>query len=103
MSQLTEKNPWIWVMIQGEGGNEHYVGQHDADTDISFVPGFRSKEEALKSYHLIKKDTGQKYEVQAIRLKELSKDCANNGFMIFILDGDGKILEKMTPEKSKLN
>ena len=103
MSQLIEGNPWIWVMIQGDIGNEQYVGQHDAQSDISFVPGFMSKDDALKSYHLIQKEAGKKYEVQAIRFKELSKDCANNGFMIFILDEDGKILEKITPGKSNLH
>ena len=101
MNQLTENNPWIWVMVQGEAGNEHYVGQHDAESEISFVPGFFSKEDALKSYHLIQKDSGVKYEVQAIRFKELSKDCKENGFMIFILDGEGKIVEKITPGKTR--
>ena len=97
MGRLIEGNPFIWVMIQGEAGNEHYVGQHDTETDISFVPGFLSKDEALKAYHLIKSDKGVKFEVQAIRYKELCRDCANNGFLLFMLDADGKILEKITP------
>ena len=69
------------------------------EADISFVPGFMSKEDALKNYNMIKNTPGEKYEVQAIRFKELSKDCADNGFLIFILDGDGKLLEKIVPEK----
>jgi hypothetical protein len=40
---------------------------------------------------------GDKYEVQAVLFGELAKDAAKNGFMIFMLDADGKILQKIAP------
>ena len=95
MSSLIQGNPWIWVLIQGEVGKEQYVGQYEEESDISFIPGFLSKEDALKGYHLIKRGKGLSYEVQAVRYKELLKDSTDNDFMIYIVDADGNIKEKI--------
>ena len=76
-------------------GNEQYVGQYDEENDVSFIPGFLTKDDALKGYNLIKREKELTYEVQAVRYKELLKDSKNNGFMIFIVDGDGNIKEKI--------
>ncbi len=97
MSGLMQGNPWIWVIVQGEIDNEQYVGQQDPKTDTSFVPAFLSKEDALKGYNLVHRKKGLKYEVQAIRYDDLAKDAAENGFMIFIVDGDGNVKEKINP------
>jgi hypothetical protein len=40
---------------------------------------------------------GRKYEVQAILFEELSKDAAAGGFMIFLLNENGKVLERIKP------
>ena len=100
MSSLIGGNPYVWTIIRENKGNEEYVGQHDADSDISFIPAFLIKDEALKGYHIFKKEVGWKYEVQAVRFSELLKDARSNHFMIFILDGDGKILEKINPAET---
>ena len=95
MNGVIHGNPWIWVLIQGEVGKEQYVGQYDKDNDISFIPGFLTKEDALKGYNLMKREKGLHYEVQAVRYMELLKDSKENGFMIFIVDGEGNIKEKI--------
>jgi hypothetical protein len=95
MNSPIEGNPWIWVYIQGEMGNEQYVGQYDEENRVSFIPGFLTKDDALKSFNLMKKESKMPCEVQAVRFKELQKDSKANGFMIFILDGEGRIQEKI--------
>jgi hypothetical protein len=95
MSSLIEGNPWIWVYIQGEVGNEQYLGQYDEENRISFIPGFLTRDDALKAFGLMKKEKNTPSEVQAVRFKELQKDATANGFLIFILDGEGKIQEKI--------
>ncbi len=99
MSSTIKGNPWLWVMVQGDAGNEQYVGQHDLENDISFIPAFLTKEEGLKAFNLVKREKGQKTEVQAVRYKELMKDCTHNGFMIFIVDGEGNVKEKIYPKE----
>jgi hypothetical protein len=40
---------------------------------------------------------GDKHEVQAILYNELVQAAAKNDFMIFILNADGEVLEKIKP------
>ncbi|MBU4316785.1 MAG: hypothetical protein KKF30_05875 [Proteobacteria bacterium] len=97
MTSLIDGNPWMWVIIDDNPGNEQYVGQEDEQTGVAFIPAFLTKEEALKGYNLIKRERTRKYEVQAVRFKELSKDCLDHQFVIFLLDGEGTVLEKIAP------
>ena len=97
MTNAIENNPWMWVIVEDRPGNEHYIGQQDEKTGVSFIPAFQSKEDALKGFHGIKQEKGGKNEVQAVRLKVLAKDCLDHGFMIFVLDSEGRILERIDP------
>ena len=98
MIKEIKSDTWIWVIVQNPGANEHFLGQHDEEENMSFIPAFHQKEEAQQCLLQLATDKKKKYEVQAIFFEELSKDAARNDFMIFILDGDGKILEKIKPK-----
>ena len=100
MHALIEENPMVWVVVQTQGGTESFVGQHDQDLEIAYIPFFKEKEEAQKGQNLMNKAKGRKYEVQAIRLRELVRDAARSGFLLFLLDEDGRILEKIDPNAS---
>ena len=95
-SKLTP-DTWIWIVVQNPGTDEQFLGQHDQDQDISFIPAFFEKEDAQQCLIHMATQKGAKYEVQAILLGDLTKDAAKNGFMIFMLNADGKILEKIRP------
>ncbi len=97
MTTLIKANPMVWVVVQNEAGSETYVGQHDRDLDIAYIPFFREKEEAQEGKSRMRKTKGGEYEVQAIRFKELASDAARNGFLLFLLDEEGRILEKIDP------
>jgi hypothetical protein len=97
MSKKLNQDTWIWVVVQNPGSDEQFLGQHDEDQDVSFIPAFFEKDHAQQCLIHMTTQKGNKYEVQAILFGELVKDAAKNGFMIFMLDADGKILEKITP------
>jgi hypothetical protein len=97
MHALIEENPMVWVVVQTQGGTETFVGQHDQDLDIVYLPFFREKEDAQKGQLMMNKEKGRQYEVQAIRCQELARDAARNGFLLFLLDEDGRILAKIDP------
>lgn len=96
MGRLVEKDQWVWVIIQDPGGNEQFLGQYDKEKDEHFIPTFLEKEDAQQGLSLMASEKGHKYEVQAILFADLSRSAAENGFMIFILNREGKILEKIT-------
>ena len=97
MQNKNDKDQWVWVVVQDPGGNEQFLGQHDEQEDISFIPVFADKEAAQQGLLGLTRQPGHKYEVQAILREELIKDAAAGGFMIFLLNESGDVLEKIKP------
>ena len=97
MNDMQGADRWVWVVVQDPGGQEQFLGQHDKLENISYIPVFGSKEEAQQCFMNIARRKNCKYEVQAILLGELTKDAAAGGFMIFLLNENGEILERIKP------
>jgi hypothetical protein len=84
---------WVYVAVMDPGANEQYVGLVDAD-ETSFIPAFLTKDEAQTCLINMPREKNKKYEVQAILYEELASDAIKNGFAVYLLDGQGKIMEK---------
>lgn len=97
MKNVGGADQWVWVVVQDPGEKEQFLGQHDKQENISFIPAFRSKEDAQQCFMNMVRDKGRKYEVQAVLYEELLKDAAGGGFMVFLLNANGEILEKIKP------
>ena len=97
MSFVPEENPMVWVAVQIVDGVEQYVGQQNPDLDILFIPFFLEKEDAQYGLSLMPREKGGRYEVQAIRFRELARDAARQRFLLFRTDGDGQVLDKIDP------
>jgi hypothetical protein len=95
MSKAIEKDQWVWVVIQDPGGVEQFLGQQDAKNDETFIPVFLEKEEAQQGLSFLVREKGLKYEVQAILYEDLSQRAGEYGFMLFLLNGAGEVLEKI--------
>jgi hypothetical protein len=91
------ENPMVWVVVRTEGGAEQFVGQQHTDLDITFIPFFAEKEAAQDGLHRLKREKGRRYEVQAVRFRELARDAARHGFLLFHTAADGHILNKIDP------
>lgn len=90
-----ESTTWLYVAIQKSGTSEQIVGQTDTEHDISYIPAFLNKETAQQSMYHLQLEKKQKYEVQAIIYEDLALHAVENGFLIFVLDEDGKVLERL--------
>ena len=99
MTACIKADTWIWVVVQDPGGDEQFLGQLDEKNNISFIPAFYQKEEAEQCFVQMHRQKGKKYEIQAIFFDELAKDAAKHGFMVFMLDEDGKVIEEIEPQK----
>ena len=97
MTNKPKPDAWIWVIVQNPGSDEQFLGQYDDKKDLSFIPAFYEKDDAQQSLIQLITEKGKKYEVQAIFFDELAKDAAQHGFMIFMLNTDGEILEEIAP------
>jgi hypothetical protein len=97
MTKRVRKDQWVWVVVQDPGGNEQLLGQYNEESDESFLPVFLEKEEAQQGLTLLTRDPTVEYEVQAIQYEDLVQRATENGFLLFILDGSGALLEKVAP------
>jgi len=97
MTLPKDENLWVWVVVQDPEGNEQFLGQHDEKGGVSFIPVFGEKEDAQAALHGLARDEGLKYQPQAILYKELVNHAAASGFQLFVLNGQGQILEKIDP------
>lgn len=88
---------WVYIVVQASKENEIFLGQHDDEADISFIPVFRQKEDAYQCLPLMAKDPAMKYEVQAVHKDDLFDQAAANGFHLYLLDSSGVILNKVNP------
>ena len=93
-----QANTWLYVAIQKIGNAEQIVGQTDTGHDVSFIPAFLSKEAAQQAmFHLHLEKKG-KYEVQAIIYEDLARHATEGGFLIFVLDEEGNVVERLPAE-----
>ncbi len=97
MQNRKDDDQWVWVVVQDPGGDEQFLGQHDEQEDISFIPVFGDKEAAQQGLLSLTRQPGHKYEVQAILREELLKDAAAGGFLIYLLNERGDVQEKIKP------
>lgn len=86
---------WLYVAIQKAGAREQIVGQTDTEHDVSFIPAFLSKESAQQAMFHLHLEKKKEYEVQAIITEDLTRHAVENGFLIFVLDEDGKVIERL--------
>ncbi len=91
----TDPATWLYVVIQKDGMEERIVGQTDAEHDISYIPAFRKKEEAQQAMLHLHLERKSKYEVQAMIYEDLIDHAVKEGFVIFVLDEEGKVLERL--------
>lgn len=91
---------WFFVVVQNPGENEQFFGLHDEETDVSYIPTFLSKDAAQNCLIHMPTQKGKKYEVHAVLYGDLSQDVFASNFSIFMLDEDGKIVDKIFPGES---
>lgn len=86
---------WVWVIIERYQTDEKLFGQFDEKRNESFIPVFHSKENALMVLGRLAKRKDHYYQVQASRYGEVAAAARETGFMLFFLDGEGQILDRV--------
>lgn len=96
MTKITNET-WVYIIVQNPEKNEEFFGLEDEETDVRFIPAFMEKDSAQHCFMNMPRQPGNKYEVQAIIYEDLAAYAKQNGFLIFILDKEGSIQDRLTP------
>lgn len=94
MDKQTAQQDWLYLYVNNPGKEESFAGFDDQELGIRFIPAFADKESALICAGRFMAP-GAAFEAQAIHKEDLEHYAATHGFLIFILDKTGAILEKL--------
>jgi len=97
MSGKIDANTWVYTVITNPGSGEQVLGQHDADADISYIPIFKDKDQAAQGLIQLEVEKGTRCEVQALLYGDVERAAGENGFLIFLLDASGNVLDTFAP------
>ncbi|MDM8541381.1 hypothetical protein QUF90_09855 [Desulfococcaceae bacterium HSG9] len=97
MSVKIKDEQWVYVVVQNPDSSEKIVGQFDQELGLSYIPVFIEKDSAQMVYGRLALEKMSKYEIQAILYEDVVKHAAENKCLIFILNVDGEILDKIRP------
>lgn len=95
MQNKNDDNLWVWAVVQDPDGNEQFLGQYNEEQKVSFIPVFPDKEQAERGLSGLAKADNLRYQVQAVRYNEIKEHASKNGFHLYVLEGDGRIIEKV--------
>ena len=97
MPEKLTDDSWVYTVITNPGAEEQILGQHDPEADISYIPIFLEKDHATQGLVQLNVAPGTRCEVQALLYSEMTRTAVENGFLMYLLDESGNILEKIAP------
>lgn len=97
MKRKIEDSRWVYVVVQQSGENPQLLGQSDPNSPVPFIPAFLKKSAATKSLPLLAKAVDKTYEIEAMRLDAVTEYAGSNGFAVFVLEEDGRVIERLDP------
>lgn len=84
---------WVYVVVCDPDKNATFLGLHNADKDIDFIPAFETKDAANDCFLDLPREKGKKYEIQAVHIEELYEDAEKNGFVVAMVDDSGNVVD----------
>ena len=92
MEEKSSETGWVYVVVCNPEKEASFLGLHDSEKNVNFIPAFESKDAANDGFLSLPREKGKKYEIQAVHITELNEDAAKNGFTVVLVDGDGRVV-----------
>ena len=92
MAAKEQGKGWVYVFVCNPGSDESFLGVYNESEDVNLIPTFRSKEDANDCFLTLPREKGKKYELQAIHIEELEEAATQNGFLVAMVDSEGKFI-----------
>jgi len=94
MEEKANVEGWVYAVVCTQEDDNHFLGLHNDEKGIDFIPVFESKDAANDCFLQLPREKGKKYEVQAVHIEELYADAEKNGFSVAMFDGEGTVVDK---------
>ena len=94
MNNKVDEKDYAWVVTEDRQGEEIFLGLVN-DKGEQFIPVTQSKEEALALLQKLPAGQGGKRQVEAVHKKQIMQHADKEGFVVYLVDNEGKILEQL--------
>lgn len=94
MQEKSNAEEWVFVFVCDPGPSETYFGLYNEEKDLNFIPVFRTREEANDCFLELPRKKGVKHECQAVHVEEITEAAEKNGFVVALVDSDGKVISE---------
>jgi len=92
MATKEQKMSWVYVFVGDPGSDESFLGLYNEEEEVNFIPTFTSREDANDCFLTLPREKGKKYELQAVHIEELQEAATQNGFLVAMVDSEGKLV-----------
>ena len=96
MSNTIAPENWIYVLVEVTANSEQIIGRHDTERNIRFIPIFTDRDSAQLG--AVRLAIENKFEIQAMLFEDLLQYASANHSLIFVMNQQGAIQTKMTPD-----
>lgn len=93
MNGGTAQEGFVWVIVEKEGGQEHFLGL-DLPQGGPFIPVTGSREDGLMLVGRLPQ-SGATREVESIHRRRLLTEAKSQGFVVYLVDGQGRLLKPL--------
>ncbi len=93
MAKKAKNEGWVYVIVRDPGKDESFLGIHNEERDIQYIPAFETKEGAQECFLDFPREKGKKYEIQAVHIEDLRENADKSGFLVAVVDAKGEIIE----------
>lgn len=95
LNQAVRPEDYLWVIVEKSGGQESFLGLNSAD-GRTFIPAVPSRDQGLMLMgRLPAAQAGVVRELEAINRNILHDQAAAQGFAVFVVDENGRILREL--------
>lgn len=99
MEKVPNQSDWIHTIICSRDEMQYYMGMHDSESNVDFIPVFKQREDAETCLQSLDQKPGIDYQVMAVLHTELAKNCSDKNYSVALVDHSGKIIRQFGGEE----
>lgn len=101
MSAKAKNEDYVWVIVESVGQEDNFVGLNDTQSGETFIPVTAEREQGLMLVgRLPAGPQGATRQVEAIHKARLMEMAGAEGFAIYLVDQEGRMLKRLDPVKA---
>lgn len=94
MESKVDQSDYVWVIVERSGHEENFLGLADEDGG-HFIPVTAEKDQCQALLGRLPEPEHVERSVEAINKIELGKQARSEGFAVYLVDSEGKVLERL--------